>query len=161
MEAEMFARFAQFAAVALAMAIVAKANAASPLTYGTYYDEVSFANCTGTGTVCTILFSQLPSDKLLMVNKVNCRFLSSQPPTGILLGVSATSGGVNLGRFVNMALPAPGAAIGGFYATNIREDAHFLMGQGRFPTINLQLNVTSSFGQSSCTLIGDLVTPIQ
>jgi hypothetical protein len=78
LEAEMFARLAMFAVVVMAFAIGSQARAA-PLSYGTYYDEeLVVENCTN-ASICRSNFSQLPSDNLFLLKKVNCVIISSQP----------------------------------------------------------------------------------
>jgi hypothetical protein len=153
----MFARFAQIAVVALALATGNQANAA-PLAYGTYYDETINQNCSPS-SLCRVNFSQLPADKLLMVQKINCVVVSVLPIVQAVFQISATSGGTNLQRQLPLAVP-PSQLIGSIYYTSFREDTHFLVGNGRFPFIAMTAsNTTTSWGVT-CTLIGDLVTPI-
>jgi hypothetical protein len=156
LEAEMFARFFQASIVALALTISNQANAA-PLAYGTYYDE-TVQGCVN-GTSCRVNFSQLPADKLLMVGKINCQIVSGQPIESASFLISATSGGGPLQRQAPIAV-TPSQLIGGSYFTNFREDTHFLVGQGRFPYVSVNASASTGYF-STCTLVGDLVTPIQ
>jgi hypothetical protein len=152
----MFARLVQFAAVTLALVIGGPVHAA-PLTYGTYYDETVAINCNSNG--CRLNFSQLPADKLLMVQKINCAIQSTQPVAQTIFQVSATLGGSGLSRNLPIALPAS-QLVGATYWTNFREDAHFLIGNGRFPYLQLFAQAVANW-TVNCTLIGELVTPIQ
>ena len=156
----MFARFAQSAAFAIALCAGGQANA---VTYGTYYDETTNASCfTSSTNVCRLNFSQIPSDKLLMVSRINCRFQTTGALLHATLYISATLNGSALsGRFLSLNLPAGVASgSGGYYFTSSSENTHFLIGQGRFPYIEtVSANVGNSF--QSCTIIGDLVTPVQ
>src|SRR5688572_19505490 len=127
----MFSRLAQFALVALALTISNQANTA-PLVFGTYYDETLSLNCDNVST-CRINFSQLPADKLLMVQKINCSIISSQPVIRALFRISTTLGGDGLLRLLPMAVP-PSQQVTGYH-TNFREDTHFLVGNGRFPFV--------------------------
>jgi hypothetical protein len=155
----MFARFAQFALVALVFTISNHANAA-PLTYGTYYDEtLPNVQCPNT-QVCRVNFSQLPADKLLRVQRINCAIASSQPVGQAFLEISATSGGGLLSRQLPIAV-LPSQLISSTYWTNFREDTHFLIGQGRFPFLQIVTPATSTNTVVQCTIIGELVTPIQ
>ncbi len=152
----MFSRFTQFALVALALVFGSPAGAA-PLTYGTYYDETVSTSCIATS--CRLFFSQTPADKLLMVNKINCNIVSQLQPTDLILQISSTLGGNPLTRHLRMSFSAP-QFVAGFYVVNMREDTHYLVGQGRFPSVLLGSNNTSSNFSMDCTIIGDLVTPI-
>src|SRR5258708_37383340 len=98
MEATMFSRLAQVTLFALGLAISNHANAA-PLAYGTYYDETAVAVCIN-ATSCRLNFSQLPSDNLLMVQKINCVTVSSQPVAYVFLRISATLNGGSLSRYL-------------------------------------------------------------
>jgi hypothetical protein len=71
LEAEMFARLAMFAVVALALAVGSQAKA-TPLTYGTYYDEELVNGFCSNATSCRSNFAQLPSDHLVLLKKINC-----------------------------------------------------------------------------------------
>ena len=153
----MFARLAQFALAALALTIGNHANAQA-LTYGTYYDETVATPSCPSSNACRVNFSQLPADKLLMVQKINCSMASTQLITGASLNISATSGGTSLSRFLPMAVP-PSQALSGGYFTNFREDTHFLVGQGRFPFVIIFASASSAW-DVRCTLIGELVTPL-
>ena len=73
----MFSRLAQIAGLALGLTIGNQTNAA-PLAYGTYYDETQVVSCAGSNN-CRVNFSQLPADKLLMVQKINCSIQTTQP----------------------------------------------------------------------------------
>jgi hypothetical protein len=159
MEAEMFARLAMFAVVALALAFGNQAKAA-PLSYGTYYDEqILGAACSNT-TDCLVYFSQLPSNQLLMLEKVNCYIQTKQPIVQVYVTISQTSGGNAFGRgvFVN---PGPAVAVDGFYKYTFQTDARLLIGQGRYPFIFTETETASSVSNLDCGIEGTLVTPIQ
>jgi hypothetical protein len=156
----MFARFAQFAFVATVLAIGGQANA-GPLTYGTYYDETVSGSCASAFS-CRLNFSQTPADRLLMVSKISCRIVSSgstlSAVTDITLEVLPTPGGTPLQRHLPISIPAV-QIINSSYYINLREDAHYLIGQGRFPSVFLATGAASTIIMN-CTLVGDLVTPI-
>jgi hypothetical protein len=159
LEAEMFARVTKFAVVALALAAGGQAKAA-PLSYGTYYDEeLETVLCNNTNT-CRVNFSQLPSDNLFLLKKVNCSITTSQPLNIVFVSISQTSGGPNFGRgiFVN---PGPTNLVSGTYIYSFQTDAQILIGQGRYPYILAQSGAVSSSINMSCGILGDLVTPIQ
>jgi hypothetical protein len=152
----MLARFAQFAVVVLALVIGSRVEA-GPIIYGTYYDETVFAvGCSG--SVCRLNFSQLPSDKLLLVNNINCQFVANAQAVSFILGISATSGGAPFGRALLLPFP-PVALINSYYTTTFSENTQWLIGQGRFPYVQGTFAAGLS-GQMTCTLIGNLVTPI-
>ncbi len=136
----MFARLTQFAIVALVLVIGNHAKA-SPLSYGTYYDETVSANCNGAS--CRIKFSQTPPDKLLMVSKISCLIVSTAQQLDLTLQISTTLGGQALSRHLRMSLPAP-QFVSSQYFTNLREDTHYLVGQGRFPFVQVDTNSSST-----------------
>jgi hypothetical protein len=154
----MFSRLVQIALLALGLAIGDHADAA-PLAYGTYYDETAGLNCSGS-TACRLNFSQLPADKLVMVQKIHCRLQSSQPVTsGTFEIASSLGGGPASSRILPITMPPPPTAIAGTFHTSFREDTHFLIGQGRFPFVVLFTAASSTF-VGLCTMIGELVTPL-
>ncbi len=154
----MFARLAQFSSVTLALVMGNYANAA-PLTYRTYYDETVTNLCNG--NACRVNFSQLPSDKLTMVSQVSCTMASTGAPVlQVLLEISAGIGGGAVStRNYALSFPAP-ALTGSVYSTNVQQNIHYLIGQGRFPYVFVSTS-NASFINMSCTIVGDLVTPIQ
>jgi hypothetical protein len=158
MEAEMFARLTKFAVVALALAAGGQAKA-SPLSYGTYYDE-EFVAQEGCGDIsCRVNFSQLPSNNLFLLKKINCIIVTSQPITYLAATISETSGGPEFGRGIYVS-PGPAVVTSGpLYNYSFQTDAQILIGQGRFPYIQAGTQGTSTF-QMSCGILGDLVTPI-
>ena len=153
----MFARFL-LAAIAFLVAAGSHAKAAA-LISGTYYEEVqSNADCTGQGgSQCRINFSQTPSDKLLVVSRVTCSLHSSYPPGRIVLQISATSGGAPIGERSFDLAPIPRSTSATNWFTQMNETVHFLIDQGKFPYITVDL--TGVIFPFRCTLIGDL-TPI-
>ena len=151
----MFTRFSQFVLVASLLLVSAQASAV-PLAYGTYYDETVSSGCGG--NTCRLNFSQTPSDKLLLVSRINCNLQTNLQPSALLLQISATSGGSGLQR--NLWLPfSPAIVSGGIYYTTFREDTQFLVGQGRFPFVQMVF-LAGIGGSISCTMIGSLVTPL-
>jgi hypothetical protein len=153
----MSTRLARFTLIALGLTIGNHARTA-PLAYGTYYDETVFVGCNSLA-VCRLNFAQLPADKLLMVQKINCSMVTSSQPIGqAFFQVSTTSGGTALARQLPIALP-PSQLIGPDYWTNFREDTHFLVGNGRFPFLIASANLTT--WNVTCTMIGELLSPIQ
>jgi hypothetical protein len=154
----MFSRIAGLKAIALAMVIGGNAYA-GPVIYGTYYDESATNSCSASFS-CSLDFSQLPSDKLLMVSQVSCKITSLSAPVVIVtLNISATSGGQSLPRNYPLSFPAS-ALSNTAYFTNVQQNIHFLLGQGRFPSILVEANLSTQI-VVRCTIVGDLVTPIQ
>ncbi|MBR0689816.1 hypothetical protein JQ594_28160 [Bradyrhizobium manausense] len=136
---------------------------AAPTIYGTYYDETasSVTACQNT-YVCRQFLSQLPSDKLLMVTKLICVFVTQARVTEAQLYVSTTNDGSGtLPRHLNLPLPAaPAPSTSGLYYTTVDMEPQWLLGQGRYPYVVI---VTSGSGSMAidCTIRGELVTPIQ
>jgi hypothetical protein len=160
MEVEMLARLAQFAFVALTIVIGYQAGA-TPVVYGTYYDETVSIGCSN-ATFCRVNFSQLPADKLLMVNQISCAIISGSAPVAqVNLFIAATSGGSNIQRQYPLSFPPSIVASGGNF-TNVQQNIHYLIGQGRFPFVAVSASTTTLVSFTvTCTLVGDLVTPIQ
>jgi hypothetical protein len=154
----MFVRFAQITVASLALVGGSQVHAV-PLVYGTYYDEVATTCALVNPSTCRISFSQLPADKLLLVTKVSCTFTTSLPAARIGLFVSATAGGAAMSRYVYLAIP-PNVGNAGVFYTNISEDPHFLIGQGRFPFVIMENSGAGSYALAACTISGNLVAPI-
>ncbi|MGW1422479.1 hypothetical protein ACWAT4_20460 [Bradyrhizobium manausense] len=156
-----FAPFANFTAIASTLIICSQAMAADPVRYGTSYDQLQLGTTCSGNISCQVNFSQLPSDRLFMLSKVNCSVNSTQPLATALVSASTASGGWPIGRGVNFN-PGPALFAANLYFYSIEADARFLIGQGRFPYIQV---MTSSFVnaniQMNCGIVGDLVTPIQ
>lgn len=155
-----FARIAKLAFVAGA-AIAAHPINAAPTIYGTYYDETVGASC-GSALYCQAGFAQLPSNKLLKVRKVNCRFLADKAVTAASLYVATDSNCTNILAH-NLQLPLPIATStsqSGQGFLTIESDTQWLIGQGRYPFIGANTIASGQIGLS-CTLIGELIDPIQ
>jgi hypothetical protein len=158
LEVEMFARLAQFIFVALTIVIGCQAGA-TPVIYGTYYDESASIGCSN-AILCRVNFSQLPADKLLMVNQISCEISSGAAPVPqVNLLIAATFGGANLQRQYPLSFP-PAILSSGSNFTNVQQNIHYLIGQGRFPFVVATASTPVNFSMT-CTLVGDLVTPIQ
>lgn len=151
----------KFRALLLALAgftvVTGGSSSAAPLTYGSYYDETMQLYC-NTGTVCRINFGQTPADKLLMIRKINCQLQTSVRVTQGNLFIATTNGGQEIQR--SLPLPIPSPVAGSTYVTNFESDAHWLVGQGRFPYLYFYANGLTDWN-TWCTITGDLVTPIQ
>ena len=63
-----------------------------------------------------------------------------------------------MSRYLPLAFQTP-QLIGGLYFVSIEANAHFLVGQGRFPFVTLTTQAPANI-TSFCTIVGDLVTPI-
>ena len=154
----MMTRSFQCAALALAL-VSGQANAAATI-YGSYYDETASGICNNAST-CRVNFSQLPSDKLVRVNRISCETFTSKTVTKLTFRISATLDGASVsGRSLPMTVPAAQLGTSGELFTNSREDTNYLVGQGRFPVVLVTTADVTTFS-ITCTIIGDLVTPIQ
>lgn len=119
------ARFAQFVTFVTALAAAMPANAASTI-YGNYYDDTpGLQHCDG-AAMCNFRFSQLPANKLIVIQKVHCRFETSTPVVRAYLSASATQGGPTLGRYVPLAIPNVVTAQNGVYFVTIDADTQWL-----------------------------------
>jgi hypothetical protein len=75
------------------------------------------------------------------------------------VSISQTSGGPSFGRSIYVS---PGPAIvtsGPYYYYSFQTDAQILIGQGRYPFIQISTQQIGSF-YMVCGILGDLVTPI-
>jgi hypothetical protein len=163
MESKMhFARLAQFAVLGTALVIGSQANAGA-LSYGTYYDETVLSQC-GVVNQCRVNFSQLPPDKLVLVRKIHCQVSTQQQPAVMELFVSATLGGGPIARDLPLQFlpnqPGTSALSDGFLRYTVNVETQWLVGQSRFPYISIFAPTANSM-TGDCTIIGDLVTPIQ
>lgn len=153
---------ARLAAATLAFAYVPYAHSA-PLSYGTYYEDTSFAGCGFVNTGCRLNFGQTPADKLVKLKHVHCNFNSQSPINTAFFYIAATSGGASLGRELPLQfLPSQagtGAQSDGFFRYTVSMDTEFLIGQGRFPWVNFYIS-SSATTSMSCVISGELVNPI-
>ena len=158
------ARSTQSTLVATALLTATHAQA-SPVIFGTYYDETPppvLTTCQST-YVCSLYFSQLPSDKLLMVTKLICGFVSQGRVLEAQLFVAQGSGASGtLPR--HLVLPIPAAPVAspsnGYFYTTVEMAPQWLVGQGRFPYIQLFTTAIGSITMD-CTIRGELVDPLQ
>jgi hypothetical protein len=166
MEADMiFSRFTRLFVFAATLAGgVHGAFATSPLSYGTYYDETSINFC-GSSAQCNVYFSQTPSNDLVLVRKLRCMMTSSLTVGSAYLYISssANGGGSIIARHIPLSFtPSPSGASNGLFTYFIDLDTQWLIGQGRYPFIQISSQSGSPMsGGGDCTLIGDLVTPVQ
>ena len=155
-----FTRFLPFAAVAIALVAGSQAHSVA-LQYGKYYDETVVQDALACSpTFCRMYFSQLPANKLVMVRKVHCTFISAKPMLRAALNVAATSGGSAISRHLPLTMiKDPAVSPNTFFYATVDIETQWLMGQGRFPFVELEKSDTGS-SYSDCTLIGEMVDPI-
>jgi hypothetical protein len=155
-------RLAQFAIAAAALVIGSQAKSATPLSYGNYYDEYAVALC-GSTLSCKVSFGQTPSDKLVLVRKIHCRFNSAQPLSFITFNIGAISGNNALPRRLPLQFfpvhAGAAAQSDGYFRYTVDMTTQFLVGQGRFPYVE-STGTAVAVTSGECTLIGDLVAPI-
>ncbi|WP_194467115.1 hypothetical protein [Bradyrhizobium sp. CCBAU 53340] len=153
--------FTRFAGIAfIAPFILAGHSQAAPVRIGTYYDETISTTCSSPSVSCAAWFSGLPSDKMVLVQRVNCNFVGSLPLVKAHFGVSVTSGGASQPREIALPLSITNTtAVNGSYFAATDTGAEWLMGQGRFPYVEVFTNQASGTGSFKCTLIGKLVDP--
>jgi hypothetical protein len=132
-----------------------------PLSYGTYYDESSSLGCGASVTFCRIEFSQLPLDKLLLLRKIHCDFTSGVPVSDSHLYIAATPGGNPIARNLPLQFIQVGAQTDGFFRYTVDMTTQWLVGQGRHPAVFFQIPTNTATMAGECTLIGDLVAPLQ
>jgi hypothetical protein len=158
-------RFARSAKMGIAVTAIITGNFAwsAPLSYGTYYDETTSLAC-GFGQFCRLEFGQTPSDKLVMVRKLQCVINSSSPLSTVHLYIATSPGGSFLVRYLPLQFsplqPGTTAQSDGFYRYAVDTSTQWLVGQSRYPVVFASLALGSSGTMSSeCTIVGDLVTP--
>lgn len=152
----MFARLVCLAAaVALMMSNSAHAQATR---YGTYYDETIVIDCP-VGPACAAVFSQLPSDKLTVLHHISCNIVSYAPSRMATLRISTTASPANaMPRAMPMPL-GPTVTSGGTYTTNTTLTTDYLVGQSRFPFVEVNDTQAGDI-LMQCTLEGELIDPI-
>lgn len=149
-----FARFARYAVLALPLVLGSQAQAVQ-ITYGTYYDETLLpADCGNPGPAgqCTAWFSRTPADKLLKVTHVSCSYSAGAIPFDLVLSVAATVDIFDLGRQYHLDYPQASKGVS-------NTQMAFLVGQGRYPFVRIYTQAQTAI-RITCTLIGELVTPI-
>lgn len=105
------------------------------------------------------IFRKTPADWLLMVRRMNCSISAASPVIEAVLNIATTSGGSPIQRFLTLPF-GPVQLNGSTNYYNFESDIHWLAGQSRFPFVQLAANGALS-GAISCTLTGNLVTPMQ
>ncbi|MGW1418597.1 hypothetical protein ACWAT4_00585 [Bradyrhizobium manausense] len=136
---------------------------AAATRFGTYYDDTAATASCASVTSCRLVFSQLPSDKLLLVQKVMCSVATNQSrPTDAYFRIGTGPNGINpLTRHLKLPLPAaPTADVDGFYHTSIDVDPNWLIGQSRWPFLDVVTATVQSMS-IDCALRGELVDPNQ
>ncbi|MGY8705409.1 hypothetical protein RAD16_06645 [Bradyrhizobium sp. 18BD] len=155
-----FARLAASAALAVSL-VTTTPSIAAPVTVGTYYDETATAVC-GPAFTCSVWFSQTPSDMLLLVQKVHCGVVGQPNIIQIArLMIAATKGGTSLQRVLPLPLVSltGGTAVSGSFYQSIDTDAQWLIGQGRFPFVQVYASASNASISTECTISGQLVAP--
>lgn len=153
-----FARFPLLAVVAASLVIGSGARAV-PVTYGTYFDETASPPGICSASLCTVFFSQVPTNKLLLVTHVACYFITPFPVTNLILGVNTFPTSGPLQRQYPLQLPQPVLHAGTYY-TQISHPVNFLVGQGRYPFVQAQTGGGGGNWGIQCTYSGTLVNPI-
>ncbi|MBR0721182.1 hypothetical protein JQ612_18585 [Bradyrhizobium manausense] len=132
-------------------------SSAAPVRYGNYYDETADVFCS-TVTTCRLNFSQTPTDKLVMLRKLNCNISTTSTLFQALLHIATTNGGLGIARSLPLPVPGP-IAVGTATTTNFESDIHWLIGQGRFPYVDFDIAAQANI-IVNCTMTGDLIDPI-
>lgn len=156
-----FTRFFRIALLALTLVIGETATAAV-INYGKYYDDQNnIAPCPGAAS-CRLNLAQLPSNKLLLVNRVACYAIALKPIIVFRLDISATQGGASLGRSIPVSHDTPTfVAAYNQYIYSFNTEVRFLIGQGRYPYVTANLSDgTSAQFSLNCGIAGELVDPI-
>lgn len=154
-------RFAKATIVAAALVLATQSHA-GPIVYGTYYEDTLPGNecVTGAGNTCQLYFSQTPSNKLVLVRNLSCYQSSTKQPYAAAINVSASLGGASLGRAQWIPYSPPLVSSLSLYAGVFQSDIRLLIGQGRFPMIQVFYNGTSSVATLVCSISGELVDPL-
>lgn len=158
----MITRLIHFAVVTVFLVLGANQANAQATIYGTYYDEtVIGTNCTSpTILTCRVDFSQTPSDSLVMITEVSCLNSSTKQPYALLLHVAATSGGQPISRELFIDYAPPLISVLSLYAGSVHKNVQWLIGQGRFPYVEISYGSIGNSATVNCTIVGNLVTPI-
>jgi hypothetical protein len=158
-----FSRLVQSTILVAALVIGTQAHAV-PTSYGTYYDETATVSC-GNATSCRVDFTQLPSNNLLLVNKIECVFSSQIAISTAAFYIATTAGGTSIARHLPLPFvpsqPGTAAQSDGSFRYTVDVTTQWLVGQGRFPYVFFQPVTGTGLMSGDCTLIGTLVTPIQ
>ena len=150
-------RLIQGALVAAMLASIGPA-AAVPVRSGNYYDETASPPAICSASLCTVFFSKLPTDKLLLVTNVACNFTTPYPVTILKLGVNTSPTSGRLQREIALQLPLPVVSSGTNYM-QISHPVNFLVGPGRYPFIEAQTGSGGGSWGATCSLSGTLVSP--
>lgn len=151
-----FVDVAKAGLAAVTIAITTQAGAV-PISYGTYYEDLFVNGVACSSGFCRVNFSQLPSNNLFMLSKINCNVVSVSPLTEAYVSVSQTSNGYTIGRIVWFNAGS-GTFVGSSYNYSFEADARMLIGQGRFPFAVLFAGGAGSIS-ARCGIVGDLVPP--
>ncbi|MBR0725465.1 hypothetical protein [Bradyrhizobium manausense] len=141
---------------AVTLAVTTQVGAA-PISYGTYYEDLFINGASCINGFCRVNFSQLPSNNLFMLSKINCNAESVSPLTEAYVSISQASNGPTIGRIVWFNA-GPGTFVGSAYNYSFEADVRMLMGQGRFPYVVLFAGGGGSI-TARCGIVGDLVPP--
>lgn len=157
-----FSRIAKLAIAALALALVPQAYS-TPLSYGTYYEDITIAICGSQYGGCRLNFGQTPADKLVKIRHIHCNFNSSTTVNSATLYIAATSGGSSLSRELPLQFfpsqPGTSAQNDGYYRYTVSMETEFIIGQGRFPYVSFFTN-TSGQTSMTCAITGEPVNPV-
>jgi hypothetical protein len=158
----MITRLFSSAVVAIFLILGGNQANAQVVSYGTYYDEtVAGVECASASAVtCRVNFSQTPTNNLVMISQISCYDSSTKQPFALILHVSTTPGGGPISRELFFPFNPPLISPLSLYAGAIHENVHYLIGQGRYPYIEISFATSSNVATMSCTIVGDLVTPI-
>jgi hypothetical protein len=158
----MITRLIYFAVVTACLVLGANQANAQATIYGTYYDETVLGiNCTNPSIVtCRVNFSQTPSDNLVMISEVSCYNSSTKQPYALALHVAATSGGDPISRELFIDYAPPLISTFALYAGAIHKNVQWLIGQGRYPYVEISYGSVSNNATVRCTIVGSVVTPI-
>jgi hypothetical protein len=142
--------------LALFAALCAASSAsAQVVTTGSYYEEEKTLNCSGSSSLCELVFTAVPQN--VLVTDVSCTASVTASPLLAWIGVSdsATGNGGGTTRR-NTYFPLTQMATLStttYYATVFK--TNFLFGTGKWPTIIID-SVNISTTHLDCKIVGSL-----
>ena len=133
----------------------APAFALSALVGNAYESYTNFVSC-GSGESCTYTFDPTPAGKIIQINNVACRVVTSKAIVEAFFGPSATSGGgayllkktaMKLGN-VNYVSPR--------YYVTLEAGSRVLIGPARYPAVQIYTRQAATM-EFECSLDGTVI----
>jgi hypothetical protein len=141
-------------AILMGIGLVASVGHSAPIVADNYYEERISPTCPQSFFFCQAHFSATPAGKVLMVERLACTVVSTQPIIESTIGVATTSNGSAVRKFP--VAFAKTTQVENLHYYNVNEEVKIRIGPSRYPLVRIEYPAAGS-ANLECVIIGTLL----